>query len=120
MISAILAKFLPFMAVAADADVVVPDIVATILKYVAGIGGGIVAIFLIVSLVKDAISYASGNGSGSVWKIIGKVLFLILIIGIIFLALNWQALGNTASDIGSNILDQGSEIVGGAVGGGTP
>lgn len=119
MISAILAKFLPFMAVAADADVVVPDIVATILKYVAGIGGGIVAIFLIVSLVKDAISYASG-GSGSVWKIIGKVLFLILIIGIIFLALNWQALGNTASDIGSNILDQGSEIVGGAVGGGTP
>lgn len=100
------------------AAVQTPSIMTTVLQYVAGIGGGIVAIFLIVSLVKDAISYANGNGNGGLWKIVGKVLTLILMIGLIFLALNWQKLGGTASRLASNALDQATSLADAI--GGTP
>lgn len=112
-------NLLPFMIAAAAANpssqVKTPPIVGQILQYAAGIGGGIIAIFLIIGLVKDGIAYASGNGNGSIWKIIGKVLFLILIIGLIFLALNWQNLGTIAEGFGSNVIDQGTSIIDGAL-----
>lgn len=117
-----LSKFLPFIPVAAassgTATATTPPIVNTILGYVGGIGGGIVAIFLIISIVKDSISLANGQGSGSMWKIIGKVLCLVLMIGLIFLALNYGVLGNTAKDIGQNVLNQGTDIINSAIGGG--
>ena len=70
-----------------------------IIGWVAGIGGGVVAIFLIVSLAKDAIGIAKGSGDSSIMKVIGKALFLILIIGLIFLAVNYNKLGTTAESI---------------------
>lgn len=77
----------------------------SLLGWGAGIGGGIVAIFLIVSLVKDGIEFAKGQGSVSIWKILGKAIFLILIIGLIFLATNYKTLGNTAKSIGQDAIN---------------
>lgn len=101
-----LLKFLPFvMAYAANTTVTQPSFISKIIGWAAGLGGGIVAIFLIVSLVKDGIEFAKGQGSVSIWKILGKALFLILIIGLIFLAVNYQSLGNKASNIGNDAVN---------------
>ena len=74
-----------------------------VVQWAAGIGGAIVAIFLIISIVKDGLAYAKGGGS--VLPIIGKVLFLILCIGLIFLAVNYATLGNKAAVIANNAVD---------------
>lgn len=114
MFSSILSIFMPFIVASAaqgTPTVTTPPLVGTILGYVGGIGGGIVAIFLIVSLVKDAIAYANGNGSNSIWKIIGKVLFLILMIGLIFLAMNYGVLGNTAKGIAEKVTNEGTSLI---------
>lgn len=101
-----LLKFLPFvMAFAKQATTTQPSFMSKVISWVAGLGGGIVAIFLIVSLVKDGIEYAKGQGSVSIWKILGKALFLILIIGLIFLAVNYEDLGNKAKDIGNSAVN---------------
>ncbi|MBQ8218185.1 MAG: hypothetical protein IJZ79_02675 [Bacilli bacterium] len=76
-----------------------------VLGWAAGIGGAIIAIFLIVSLVKDGIEFAKGQGSVSIWKILGKAIFLILIIGLVFLATNYKTLGNTAKGIGDKAIN---------------
>lgn len=123
MFSSILSMFTPFIKAAASpaqATVQTPALVTQIIGWVGGIGGGIVAIFLIVSLVKDAIAFANGSGSNSIWKIVGKVLFLILMIGLIFLAMNYGVLGNTAKDVADKVLNEGNNVVGGMLGGGTP
>lgn len=98
---AILSKFLPFMVVFAEGS----EIIGNLVKWAATIGGGLVAVFLIYAIVKEGIAYAKGSGSGSVLGIIGKALFLILMIGIIFLAQNYQTLGNTAKDLGQKGVD---------------
>lgn len=74
-----------------------------VVQWAAGIGGAIIAIFLIIAIAKDGIAYAKTGGS--VLPIIGKVLFLILCIGLIFLAVNYASLGNTASDIAGRAVD---------------
>lgn len=93
------------------------NVMTKVLSIVVTIAGGLIACFLIYSIAKDAFEFAKGQGTGSVWKIIGKVLFLILCIGLIFLAQNWQSLGDKAKSIGEgglNIVEGGlNEIVGG-------
>ena len=103
VISAFFAKILPFtMAFAATESTFMSNLV----KWAAGIGGGIIALFLIVSLVKDGIEFAKGQGSVSIFKIIGKALFLILIIGLVFLAVNYKSLGSTAEKLGNNVIQK--------------
>lgn len=77
-----------------------------VVSWIAGIGGGIVAICLIISLIKDGLGYAKGQGDSSVFKIIGKVVFLIVIIGLIFVAANYSDLGNK----GKTIANEGVRI----------
>lgn len=82
---------------------------AKLLAWAASFAGGIVAVFLMVSIVKDAVGYAKGNGQVSVFKIIGKVVFMIIMIGIIFLAVNYEKIGNRGQDIankGLNVVEQ--------------
>jgi hypothetical protein len=82
------------------------DFVKNIVSYAAMIGGAILAIFLIVGIVKDGIAYAKGGGS--IFPIIGKALFLILCIGLIFLALQYKNIGNKAATLaekGINIIE---------------
>lgn len=101
-LTAIFAKILPFtLAFAATEN----GFMTNLVQWAAGIGGGIIAVFLIVSLVKDGIEFAKGQGSVSIFKIIGKALFLILIIGLIFLAVNYNSLGTTASDLGNDVIN---------------
>lgn len=91
-----------------------------VVKWAAGIGGGLIALFLIVSIVKNAIGYAKGSGSSSIFKIVGEALFLILLIGLIFIAVKYTSLGNTASGIaeqGVTIVEQQAQQAG--LGGGT-
>lgn len=87
-----------------------------IVKWAAGIGGGLVAIFLIISLVKDGIGLAKGSGDSSVLKIIGKALFLILIIGLIYIAMNYSQLGTTAEGIASKGINKVGQEVNTALG----
>lgn len=102
-----IAKFLPIVNSYAASN----GTLSSIVKWVAGIGGGIVAIFLIVSLVKDGIGLAKGSGDSSILKIIAKALFLILIIGLIFLAQNYDSLGEKANGIaGKTINTVGDEV----------
>ena len=101
----IISMLLPFGVVFA-ADPNGPGIMQTVISWVAGLGGGIVAIFLVVSLVKDGIGFAKGDGNSSIWKIVGKALFLILIIGLIYLATNYDDLGKKSSSIADNAINQ--------------
>lgn len=111
------AKFLPFIYAFADGagtdagDAQTSTTLNSIISWVAGIGGGIVAIFLIISLVKDGVGMAKGSGDSSILKIISKALFLILIIGLIFVAVKYHTWGNTAKDIANSGLGKiNSEI----------
>ncbi len=82
-----------------------------LLQTVGVIGGALVGIALIVSIVKDAMGYLKGSGSNSVGKIIGKVLLLILMIGIITVAAKggFSSLGEKAAkkanDVGNDAVD---------------
>ena len=106
-----LLKFLPFVTAFAEDEAVQPSFMDGVIKWAASIGGAIIAIFLIISLVKDGMEFAKGQGSVSIWKILGKAVFLILIIGLIFLAQNYQTLGTTAQGIGNNAFNViGNEV----------
>jgi hypothetical protein len=98
------AAFAPYMALAAEGPGE-NSFMSGLVSWAAGIGGAIIALFLIYAIVKDGIGYAKGNGS--VFPIIGKVLFLILCIGLIFIAINYNKLGQSAS----NIADKGVNVV---------
>ena len=101
-LSAFVLKYLPFCTAFAASGTM-----GKIVQWAAGIGGGVVALFLIISLAKDGIGLAKGSGDSSILKIIGKALFLILIIGLIYLAVNYDSLGNKAK----NIADKGVNTV---------
>jgi len=81
-----------------------------------GVAGGILALLLVISIVKDGIEFHKGNGNGSWVKIISKVLFFVVCIGLVIIAANWQALGNKAAGLGNNLLNAvenfGNDIVG--------
>jgi uncharacterized membrane-anchored protein len=63
------------------------------------VAGGLIALFLIYSIAKDAFAFAKGQGDGSIWKILGKVLFFIFCIVIILVAANWATIGDNAKNI---------------------
>ena len=65
---------------------------------------------MIYSIVKDGLDYAKGNGSNSILKIVGKVLFLILLIGLVYVAMNYDNLGKKAQKVGDqaiNVVESG-------------
>ena len=75
-----------------------------IVKWAASFGAGIIAVILIVAIIKEGLTYAKGNG-GSLWSLVGKVLVLILMIGLIFLAQNYSKLGQSAQKVGEGALN---------------
>lgn len=105
----IIAKILPILPVFAEPTIQQNDFINGILGWAAGIAAALVAGFLIYSIVKDAIEYAKGSGSGSIFKIIGKVLFLIVMIGLIYYVVNFDAIGTTASNIGEKAINEISD-----------
>jgi len=97
-----LMTYLPFLMAFAEDE---GNFISGIVGWVAGIGGGIIAIFIIVSLVKDGFEFSKGQGNSSIWKIIGKVLFLLIILGLIYLAVNYESLGQRAQNVGEDALN---------------
>lgn len=87
------------------------DIVNRVIQLVGGIGGAIVALFLIISLIKDGIGLAKGTGDSSVVKIVTKIIFLIIILGLIVLAMNYSSLTN----MGQVIANKGLGVVDGEI-----
>jgi len=77
--------------------------IAKIVAWGGGLAAGIVALFLMYGIAKDGWDYAKGQGS--VFKILGKVLFLILCIGIIILAINYDKLGNKFAKLAEKGID---------------
>lgn len=75
-----------------------------ILVWAGSIGGALVAVALIFSIVKDAMGYIKGSGSNSIGKIIGKIILLVFMIGVISLAASGgftglsKTLGNKATE----------------------
>lgn len=108
-------RYMPFNMSFAD-DVQENSAISHVVGWAAGIGGGLVALFMIVSIVKDGISFAKGSGNTSIFAIIGKILFLILLIGLIFLATNYTNLGKKAQTIGNTVVDTVNEQATNALG----
>ena len=96
---------LPFVAQYLPVNIVLAD-GSSFVTWVGGSAGGIVAILLMISIVRDVWGLVTGKGQASPIKIVGKVLFLILCIGLIYLALNYTSLGKTASELGQKAVDK--------------
>ena len=92
-----------------------PAIGGTILSWVAGLGGALVATFLIISLIKDAFSFVKGSGQVSIVSLISKVLILILMIGLIAVAASggFNALGQSLAQKGTDLIDTTATEIGG-------
>lgn len=80
--------------------------VGNVVKWVGGIGGGLVAIALIISLVKDAIDMSKGGGNASPVKIVGKALLLVLVLGLIGLATQYDNLTSKGKTVGNIIVNE--------------
>jgi len=80
---------------------------STLLETVGTVGGALVGIALIISIVKDAMGYIKGSGSNSIGKIIGKVLLLIVMIGIIAVAQSggFSGLGKNAANKAQQVTE---------------
>lgn len=63
---------------------------------------GIIALFLVFSIVKDGIEYAKGYSDGGIVKILGKVVFLMVVVGLVFVATNM--LPEMTSNMESNTI----------------
>jgi len=97
-------QFCPVVtAFAADGD---SSFIGKVVKWAGGIGGGLVAIALIISLVKDALEMSKGGGNASPIKIVGKALLLILVLGLIGLAMNYDSLTTKGKTVGNIIVNE--------------
>lgn len=103
VIMAAVTAFAPTIIQLAKTDGGSNDFIEGLVRWGGGIGGGILALFLIFAIVKDGIAYAKGGGS--VFPIIGKVLFLILCIGLIVIAINYGNIGNKAANLGNQAIN---------------
>jgi hypothetical protein len=86
--------------------------ISSIVSNVAAVASGIIALFLIIAIVKSVIEYSKGSGSGGVGKIIGQVVFLVICIGLVYLATKYNNLKNTGSKVGSKLVNVVNEAVG--------
>ena len=74
-----------------------------LVSWFAGICAAIIALFLLYGIMKDGIELAKGSGSGSIWKIVGKVLTLVIMIGFIWVVANGYSRTGTLGSAGETI-----------------
>ena len=92
-----------------------------ILEMMVYIGGTVIAVLLIIGIIKAALEYSKGSGSGGIGKIIGMVIFLIFCLGMMVLAKNWgtlQSVGGTIANNGLEIVNDFAGQIGGTTQGG--
>ena len=73
--------------------------VSFIVAFAAGIVGGLIALFMIFAIFMEAKNLIKGEGSASIWKLLGKVLVFILMIGLVYVAIGYTSLGQSAKDV---------------------
>lgn len=106
----------PFVVSFADHE---SKIIDGVVQYGGSIAAGIVAIFLMISIVKDAVGYAKGSGNSSVLKIVGKVIFMIIMLGLIYLAISYKDLGKKGQDLSNKGFDIVNDVTDNGLGGST-
>ena len=87
---------------------------SNLVKWAGTIAGGLIAVFLIYSIAKDAFGYIKGSGDASMFKIVTKVIFLMLCVGLIVVAQNYQSWMNQAAGIansGINLINNAANEV---------
>lgn len=70
---------------------------------------GFIAVMLMFRLAKNAWEYIKGQGSSSIWKILMDVAIMALMIGFVYIAMNPEALGQTAQNVGQQAIDIASD-----------
>ena len=80
------------------------DTMSNLVKWAGTIAGAFIALFLIYAIAKDAFEYIKGQGSGSMFKIITKVIFLLFCIGLIVVAQNYASWQDSAAGIANSAL----------------
>ena len=105
----------PFVVSFANESIIIDGVV----QYGGSIAAGIVAIFLMISIVKDAVGYAKGSGNSSVLKIVGKVIFMIIMLGLIYLAISYNDLGKKGQDLSNKGFDIVNDVTDNGLGGST-
>lgn len=78
------------------------DFMSHTMSLMISICAGIIVLFLVFSIVKDGIEYAKGYSDGGIVKILGKVVFLMVVVGLVFVATNM--LPEMASNMESNTI----------------
>ena len=78
------------------------DSMSHMMSLMISICAGILVLFLVFSIVKDGIEYAKGYAEGGIVKIIGKVVFLMVVVGLVFVATNM--LPEMTSNMESNTI----------------
>lgn len=63
--------------------------------------GGIICLFLIVSIVKDGMEFA--RGGASMTSVVGKVFFLVVMVGIVFAAQNLPTILGNGEPVNDNV-----------------
>ena len=64
------------------------DFMSHTMSWALSMSAGIIALFLVVSIVKDGMEFARGYAEGGIVKILGKAVFLIVIVGLVFVITN--------------------------------
>lgn len=85
-----------------------------LVKWAGTIAGALIAVFLIYSIAKDAFGYIKGSGDASMFKIITKVIFLMLCVGLIVVAQNYQSWMDSAAALanhGINAIDNAANEI---------
>jgi peptidoglycan biosynthesis protein MviN/MurJ (putative lipid II flippase) len=86
------------------------DSTQKIVKLAGTIGAAVIACFLIYGLVKDGIAYSKGQGS--IAKIVGKVLFLLVcIVLIVLVQTDVLSFANKFSGAVNGVIDQGLNMI---------
>ena len=81
-----------------------------IVETVGGWAAAAIALVLIWSLVKDGLAYGKGSGTGSLWGIIGKVLTLLLMLGLVWVAVGYDGLKDKVEKAGNAVVDTADDI----------
>lgn len=64
------------------------DFMSHTMSWMLSMSAGIIALFLVVSIVKDGMEFARGYGEGGIGKILGKAVFLLVVVGLVFVITN--------------------------------
>lgn len=79
------------------------------LAIVGTVAVSIVSILIIISIVKDVWNYVKGQGSTSAFAIIGKIIFLILMIGLIIL-IQGKKFNTMATGVGQGAMNKVNSV----------